>query len=124
MLDTKFLEQRPEVKVTAIVTQKQYSTLCDPKIYSHTKIRDSYAKKYRRYVQDMIIVDLGPEVKFKVTQNWYTSVCDPNMHPYTKFGILTSKYVGDMLRAGYALADGWILRGTDNVITICLPMGA
>ena len=33
--DTIFLEMRPEVKVT--VTRKQYVTLCDPKLYPHTK---------------------------------------------------------------------------------------
>ena len=37
-MDTIFLRLGSDDKVNATVTQKQYATLCDPKVYPHTKI--------------------------------------------------------------------------------------
>ena len=38
--ETLFQELSPDGKVT--MTQKQYATLCEPKMYPHNKFGDSY----------------------------------------------------------------------------------
>ena len=70
---------RPEVKVTVIY--KQCVTLCNPKMYPHTKFGLPTANDIRDV----------PEVKVKVTSKQYGTFWHPNMYPHSKFGIPTSK---------------------------------
>ena len=60
---------------------KQCVTLCNPKMYRHTKFGISTANN---------IGDV-PEVKVKVIQKQYGTLWHPIMYPQSKFGIPTSK---------------------------------
>ena len=60
---------------------KQCVTLCNPKMYRHTKFRIPTANN----IGDMT------KVKVKVTSKQYGTLWHPNMYPHSKFGIPTSK---------------------------------
>ena len=74
------LDLRPGANVKVTVTEEQYMTVCDSKMYRHTTFWIPMSN-----APGMIILELGPEVKVI-------------MHPYTKFWSPASNIVGDMFR--------------------------
>ena len=79
------------------MTQKQYATRWDPKMYPHTKF-GILASNNKGYAPETIFLKMGTEVKATVTQKQYVALCAYKVYPHTKLGIPTLNNTGDMLR--------------------------